>query len=457
MSASGNQDYLRVLGARILSEANDIKRTPEALASELGLDLSHLKAVLAGKADRKAAEGVLLAMALKYPVSLADLWVEPDDTDDGAVICPVADSKASARVFDRKNAVGGMTPYYEYRDTAMSRIAPFKPEWIQPVRIVRDARADNPDVAYNHGHLMHQMTFFIGPVNFYWQVDGRSYCAEMNTGDSNFITPFVPHSFTSRDPDNLGLIVAVTYSGHVRRALNDLGRLEPDSLESLAGNLDGPTQAFAARLRRYLGAESLSAEELAQRLAGKGIAKSRAADLAHGRAAPNARELEEIAEQLALAPADLMALSSDAEPAVAVQKAGHNMRSYPPGNQPVAQLAELVRTRRQSGLKGFAIEVVADGRGSPFQHGLHQYLYNYGEEPVRMFWGKGRDATLAPGDSAYLRPMVLHWFSPAVLGRDGRLAVVRIPGAMHDTVLDEYASFAPSGRQRVIQETMKWF
>jgi len=457
MSAKAEQDFLRLLGARVLSEANDIKRTPEALAADLGIDIGHLKAVLDGKADRKAAEGVLLAMASKYPVSLADLWVEPDDTDDGVVICPVDDSAASARVFDRRDAKGATTPYYEYRDTAMSRIAPFKPEWIQPIRVVGNADADNPDVAYNKGHLMHQMTFFIGPVNFYWQIDGRSYCAEMDTGDSNFITPFVPHSFTSRDPDNLGLIVAVTYSGSVRRALNDLGRLEPDALEGLAGTLDNPAKAFAARLNRYLAAESLSADELAQRLTGKGVASARAADLAHGRVSPNAVELEEVADQLSLAPADLMALSSDAEPAVAVQRAGNGTRAYPPGNQPVAQLAELVRTRRQSGLKGFAIDVTADGRAVPFQHGLHQYAYNYGDEPVRMFWGKDREATLAPGDSAYLRPMVRHSFAPVSPGRDGKLAVVRIPGGMNDIVLDEYASFAPAGRKRVIQETTKWF
>jgi methylphosphonate synthase len=172
---------------------------------------------------------------------------------------------------------------------------------------------------------------------------------------------------------------------------------------------------------------------------------------------PNAAELDEIADQLLLAPADLMALSLDAEPAVVVQRADHNIRSYPPGNQPVARLAELARTRRQSSLKGFAIDVVADGRGAPYSHGLHQYLYNYGEEPVRMFWGQDRETTLAPGDSAYLRPLVPHSFAPTVHGRDGNLVVVRTPGAMNDTVLDEYASFAATGRQRVIQETTKWF
>ena len=69
---------------------------------------------------------------------------------------------------------------------------------------------------------MHQTTFFIGPVNFYWETGGKRYCAEMNTGDSNYITPFVPHSFASRDPEQPGLIIAVTFSGLVGRALTGL-------------------------------------------------------------------------------------------------------------------------------------------------------------------------------------------------------------------------------------------
>ena len=38
---------------------------------------------------------------------------------------------------------------------------------------------------------------------------------EMNTGDSNFITPFWKHSFTSRDSSKEAYIVAVTFSGDV--------------------------------------------------------------------------------------------------------------------------------------------------------------------------------------------------------------------------------------------------
>ena len=137
-------------GAHILGEANDLKRTPEALATDLGYSLDQIRSVIAGESDRETAHAVLQALAKVYPVSIADLWVEYDDTDHGVRVVTAAESNDSQRVFDRRDRSGGLSQYYEYRDTAMSRTAPFKPEWIKELRVVADAEPDNPDVAYNH-------------------------------------------------------------------------------------------------------------------------------------------------------------------------------------------------------------------------------------------------------------------------------------------------------------------
>ena len=64
----------------------------------------------------------------------------------------------------------------------------------QGIKIVDNNDPNNPDVAYNNGHLMHQMTTFVEPVNFYWEVNGKKFCGNEH-GDSNFITPFLKHSF----------------------------------------------------------------------------------------------------------------------------------------------------------------------------------------------------------------------------------------------------------------------
>ena len=455
--------YLSALGARIFSEANDLKRTPETLAAEVGMDFDTVQAVIEGRAGPDAADVLIRAMATVYPVSLADLWVDPDDTDRGVKIMRAEDSLSTARIFDRNDSNGRPAPYYEYRDTAMSRIAPFKPEWIQPIRIVGDNNPDNPDVAYNNGHLMHQCTFFIGEVNFYWRTAGRNYCAEMNTGDSNYITPFVPHSFTSRNPDRPGLIVAVTYADHVRRAINEFRFIGADAAVELAGDSMNCTGAFLARLDRHLGAESLSRKELAERLETAGMAPSHAGALTDGRAVPSHEELVLLAEALHLRVQDLIVSPMKDEEAVSVHFTKNSLsRPYPKGNKPRYRISELVRNRRQPGLRGFEMTVLDDGERTDgaFRHRLHQYVYNYGDVAVSIEWNDGDEnmsQTLEPNDSAYFRPMVAHSFAVSSGAGEGHLAVVRIPGALNDTVVEEFATFAPEGRGRTAGETKQWF
>ena len=139
MNDSVNPDYLSMLGRRIWSEANDLKRTPEALAAETGVPIETVRAVIAGSADEAVAHGLVKTMIEIYPISLTQLWVERDDTDSGVHVMRAAASAETSRIFDRRDRDGAMTPFYEYRDTAMSRLAPFKPEWIQPIRTVTDS------------------------------------------------------------------------------------------------------------------------------------------------------------------------------------------------------------------------------------------------------------------------------------------------------------------------------
>jgi D-lyxose ketol-isomerase len=71
-----------------------------------------------------------------------------------------------------------------------------------------------------------------------------------------------------------------------------------------------------------------------------------------------------------------------------------------------------------------------------------------------LFWGDGRSASIGPGDSAYIRPMVEHWLQ----GPAGAcLAMSRIAGELVDDVFDEFATFATDGRSRALAETKRWF
>ncbi len=447
--------FLQKLGARILSEANDLKRTPSALAQDIGIPLEIIESTIAGQTDLTTAENVMKTMAEVYPISLADIWLDSDDTDNGVLVMTAEQSRRSSRIFDRVDRTGSTSPYYEYRDTAMSQLAPFKPEWIAEIRYVDNADPENPDVAYNKGHFMHQTTFFIGPVNFYWEIDGRRYCEEMNTGDSNYITPFVPHSFTSRDSETRGLIIAITYGGEVRRAYREFASVDGQSLMDHAGNLDVDAP-FALRMKRQLAAESMTVPSFVSRMIENGCEAPRAQALLDGEV-PTWDEVQSVAQLLNVRPADLMADSVPSERRVVVRKLSTTPgRGYPDGNQPAYQLVELARCSHQPLLKGFDVAVLG-GPGGDMYHALHEYIYNYGDAPVDLVWADDQRRTLQPGDSAYVLPLVTHRFERVTGAEDGKLAMIRVPGAFTDSVLDEFASFAPSGKKRAIEETSQWF
>lgn len=462
-TAAKNPDtgsYLKRLGARLLSEANDLKRTPEALAKDLDLDFSIIQSVLDGVADEETARAVLFRMADCYPVSVSDLWVDRDDTDGGVVVMKADQSESTSRVFERPGAGGEPAPYYEYRDTAMSRLAPFRPEWIRELRVVGDDDPANPGVVFNKGHLAHQQTFFIGPVNFYWEIDGQRFSAEMETGDSNYITPFVPHSFANRDENEMALIIAVTYSGRVHQSLQDFSCIGTEAADAAAGT--GGNDGFASRLNRHLAAASLSPGQFAEMLTDAGLSAARVGSLVGGEAVPGTEELSIMVGLLTIRDEDLMVSATEPGDRVIVCRHGKaTVRQFPAGNEPGYRLRELARSRQQPYLKGFEVTVLSSetaksGGEGDFHHGLHEYVYNYGAEAVTMTWGPdGRKAVLEPGDSAYIQPFVVHGFEAA--GGDGHLVMIRIPGNLTDALFDEYASFPASGRSRVAGEIEVWF
>ena len=219
---SNKKKYFKLIGSRILSELNDLKRTPESAAFELNIEISELNKILDGTSSKKEIYAFINKMGDFYPIDISDLYLLEDDCFNGIKIMTGKDSIKTSRVFNRKNSIDEFLPYYEYRDSAMSKLGPFKPEWIKELRIVDDSDPCNPEIAYNNGHFLHQLTFFIGPVNFYWKDGENYYCEEMNTGDSNYITPFYPHSFASRDNSEDAIIVAVTFGGEVRRAQKEM-------------------------------------------------------------------------------------------------------------------------------------------------------------------------------------------------------------------------------------------
>ncbi len=217
--------FIPEVGARIRQMLNGIKCALEDMEPTFadlhpGLDIATLRSVVEGKIP--PSKEILAAIRDHPPLRVRDLYRREyqhlfpvvDDTVDGVVISPAQTTQKTERKAFR-GPPGGKVHFYTYADTAASRTSLFRPEWIAEHFFHDGLHPESvPDWAYNKGHFEHQMTFFIGEVNFHWKQGEKKRVRKMNTGDTNYITPFVPHTFTTRKKGE-GVILAVTYGGAI--------------------------------------------------------------------------------------------------------------------------------------------------------------------------------------------------------------------------------------------------
>jgi len=207
------------VGSVIRGLLNGVKHMPQTIGPVIGVEPEILEEIIAGKIGlTENVEKALLSVPginqrdFYFP-DVQHLFPVIDDTDNGVVVFRAQDTFKSRRTLTRGPE---KIPYYVYADTAMSNTSTFRPEWIKELYIHNGENADElPDWAFNKGHFEHQVTYFVGPVNFYWiDESGKRHVCRMNTGDTNCIVPFVPHTFTTRK-EGEGLILAVTYGGAI--------------------------------------------------------------------------------------------------------------------------------------------------------------------------------------------------------------------------------------------------
>lgn len=447
----------RLLGARILSEANDLKRTSEALADELGLDHDHVARVIRGEAGVQAALALIARMGEVYPIDAAELVIVEDDCVAGAKLMRAAYSRATSRSFDRRDRRGGRSPYYEYRDTAMARLAPFRPEWIRQLRVVEDADPHNPDVVFNQGHLLNQYTLFIGPVNYYWEVDGVRHGREMDTGDSVFGTPWWPHTFTTRDASREAYILAVTFAGEVRRAQKELCALGPKARGWLL-SVRRPRRAFIELVRQHMANDDLTLHELEQRVRAHapGLALRRVFD---EEVALCWDEVVALAACLGVEAGDLFVPAYKAQDEVLIHPYAPQQAAVIPSQaRRLYRVVRMARTTKLPYMRGSMIHVL--GRAASLEEGfctsLYTWLYNYGDVPAQILWTDGletRRGVLAPGDSACLLPFVRY----TLWAEEGEptLCCIRVAGGVGLAAQRELSGL--SDTERVFAENRRWF
>ena len=277
------------------------------------------------------------------------------------------------------------------------------------------------------------------------------------TGDSMYITPFVPHTFATRRKDadaryggRKGLILALTYgnklSGDVQHELSALGGALP------AGYLldASSREAYAASLlRQQLESLSMSAESLAE-LSGVGELPQ----LLGGRRLPTPDEYEALADALDVNSRDLMppdAFDPKVATKVRAKTAPRRFGAY--------AVTDLASVRYLPYSKAVILEREGAAASPDLRLPLHQYAYNFGSVPVTLRWelgGKAFEETLGPDDSAFLKPHVPHSFAPAGGGRMELLSL-RIGGKTMGEAQRELAHIGDKNLRRVYDEHTLWY
>lgn len=451
-TAVPDRDFQTRAAALLRAAANDLKRNDANAEDDLDLPRGTFSELTSGA--RPVTWDLIRKAARVWPLNERDLLPVHDDCPAGVRIVRVKESVASARVIER-----GAVPYYEYRDTAMSRISSYRPEWIRMLQVVGDDDPENPDVRWNNGHLLYQFTYFIGPVNYYYRWGAEKRCVPMNTGDSVWGLPYAPHSFTARTAAEPALILALTYGGSlVGDAQRELSVTGPEVAATTA--LPPGPQGRAALLRSFLDSRITTVADIAERAA---IPIPRAAEVFSGAAEPTWAELSALADAFGVNPRELLPGGSAAVDGVAITPhARARTRLHPDPTDPAYRLTALAGDRLHPHTTAFEVEALRyeESDAARLTTYQHQYLYVLGESPVRLTWvhgGRSYAEVLEPGDSAYLRPQLPAALLATELGTAGKVLLLRIGGAVTTEVRFGLGAMAEGGVNRYLAEDRLWY
>jgi len=420
---------------------NDLKRRPEDAAKDLKISEKKLLKLL--KKNKFDDFNIIKKATKIWPVNYGDFFSFEDDTKKDFKIMRANKSNKSSRVMTR-----GGNPYYLYKDTVTSKLSPFKPELITELQIVNNNNANNSDVKFNNGHFLHQFTYFIGPVNFYYVLNGKKKIAIMNTGDSMYISPYIPHSFTTRKniQGELGKILAITYSDKLdNETLNECSSIGFNLVKKYKINLNTEYDSFWSNLIKFLNNSSISINILQ-----KGI-RYNLKKIKSQKKVPNTIVIKKIAKYLNLNLRDLLPPNNPVD--VRIQKYEDNRKwFYPNDIRKDYKIIELTNVTELPYSKGFEITILKnDKKNSILEVPTHQYIYNIGNEDIKVDID-GVNEKLNRNDSMYIKPNKKHKFLTI-----GKILVLRLGGRLSGDSLYQISKMSEENLRKTLNDNKPWF
>jgi len=439
------------LASALQATLNDLKRDALTAARELDLPTGTIQRALAGEpADAERMRNRIVA---KWPVSARRLTLLEDDVSDDILFWNAEAAQASSRVISRAG-----TPYYEYRDTAMARVSPIRPEWIRML-VVSEPDVLDPQVRWNKGHALHQLTYFLGDVNFFYEQESARFCRRMQVGDSALIPSFVAHTFTATTDGRDPFIVAVTFPAALNQeVIEDLVVCHAGLLNTVDKQLRIARDDFPTPLLLHLQRASLSVPTVAN-LAEIDVA--RLEQLITNAACMTIDEVQALSAALCISPSELLRDDVTCEVVKIVQASHTISHPYPEsGRYGVRQLAGSAFISGARGVEITVRAIKASDQADALWSGSHQYGFVLPGSAVDMSWGEGlaQLRTVVPGDSFYLKPWVRHAFTKTGKeSADPQILSFRCDGALGAAALQELLRAGPEGLDGHRSHKTQWY
>ncbi len=437
---------------RLRSEFNDLKRTSESIARELEFPQEEIDAIFNGTFSTELFFKFIFKAINFYPINLSDIIIENKDTKMGLLVFKNSLSKKSSRIFKRKNRFGELTDYYEYRDTAKSNQCFFYPEWISQIRFVNDSDPNNPDVIYNNGHFLHQINLFVGPVNFYYEINGKKYCKKMNTGDSSYISPYVKHSFTTRDKKKLAYIVAVTTGSSFKRNQKEIRKFGKEFIQKQIVPTKSSLKFFKNVITESTKNELLTVAEvkkLKETLGGKLLSEKKFSQI-------TLNELRK-ASNILKVPINELVMDQDEGPYVVNKfKSEEDFYYYPSKTKKYYKIFRLATSSKYKKLKAYVIEVNNEISQKSFKFSSNLYVINFGTNSCIINWkysGKNFSKIIHPNDSLYIEPYIDFGFQNQ--NENSFFYLVSSETCSNNELKREISSI--QNAERVLSDKSQWF
>ena len=442
--------YLKKFGSRIQTQLNGIKRPINIAAKELNIDENKLQNCIKGILEESETLEIVNKIITRYPIKMADIFVEKNIAKNGVIYCNREMLEASSRIISRPNKDNKLTEFYKYYDCAIDKNIPFKPELIEILREVDNNNPEDKDVAYNRGHLETQMTFYVGPVNFYYKIQNEKICTETVTGYSSIKNPYVPHTFTTRNCKEPSKIIAVTFSNNFALNLSNLSYVQESFLDKISGNLRHPEKVLKIRLERYLELNCLTLEEL-RKILNKSFSENEVSDFVdHGIYNDSiAKSLENI---LNINSSDLKFNKLNKEDEVVVETNQTN-ELFIYNNLPHRKLACSKFIKNVS-----HYDVIINNDTSEIKSNYYQFIYNYGDNPFKFSWGESleNEIQVEKDENLIMYPNVNYKIEKGE--KETNIYLAKIPGIINENILNEYSLFDNNNRYRALDnENSQWW